>query len=129
MYFSDDVMDGFYLSPMFELKQYNFKARMADVNAAPISRYSDEDNVPRLTTTVPEYMHCYDFTINAGGHYQLRNHLVFGWNVGFGLRNAKSQRLDLGTVDDQNPVYVNHIRQYSATRPLFTFDFTLGGWF
>lgn len=130
IYFSDEAMNGFYLSPALEVKQYNFKARMADVTVAPNNYYGYSD-VPYSTATASEYMHCLDATINAGGHHQLRNHLVVGWNVGFGLRHQNSERLDLGIVQDGsgNLSYANRMRDYSTTKPLFTFNFVLGGWF
>jgi hypothetical protein len=128
IYFSNEVMDGFYISPAIEVKQYNFKANLADVTAAPKGYY---EGVDYSTGTIPEYMHCYDATINSGGHYQLRNHLAVGWSVGFGLRHQNSERLDLGIGQDAagNQTYINHVRDYSVTRPLFTFNFVMGGWF
>lgn len=134
IYPRDGALDGVYISPMFEYKQYRFTNLIADVTQQPSGFYygygNDDADVPRAAATVSEYMHCMDITFNTGGQYQLRNHLIVGWNVGFGLRRASSQRLDIGVHNDsQSAYYENYLRTYSKSKPLFTFDFTMGGWF
>ncbi len=132
-YFNDEPLDGFYLAPMLEIKQYKFDARLADVTAPPDNSYSydySDESVPHSAAIMPEHMNCLDLTFNSGGHYQLKNHLALGWNVGIGFRSISAERLDITTDDASGSLhYVNNVHSYTATRPLFLFNFTMGGWF
>lgn len=132
-YVNDDPLDGLYIGPMLELKQFRYEARLADVSV-PVDKYGysyQDAEVPRTTAVMPEQMNCIDLTFVSGGHYQLRNHMALGWSVAVGVRRVNAERLDIGAVNDAagNLSYVNNVYSYSATRPLFQFNFVMGGWF
>lgn len=132
IYYAGDGMEGAYISPMLEFKQYRWNARMADESVPPSSYYSDID-VPRTTATQAEYMRCLDLSINFGGLYQTENHIVFSWSTGIGVRNAHSSRLDVGVRSDGlglgNERYANAVQEYDKTKLLFSFQFAIGGWY
>jgi hypothetical protein len=132
-YFNDAPLDGFYIAPMVEVKQYRYNAKLADVTI-PLDNYSysyEDRDVPRTTDVFAEHMNCIDLTFNSGGHYELRNHMALGWNIGVGIRSMSAERLDIGAVGDGAGTahYVNNVHSYSATRPLVVFNFVVGGWF
>ncbi len=129
----DDLMNGAYVSPMLEYKSYQFEAQKADITEQADNYYSnyDDRDIPHTKEKVNEHMNCLDFTINIGGHFQTGSHLAVGWSVGLGARHISSERLDIGKLPDSNGnyYYANNITGYSKTKPLFTFGFTMGGWF
>jgi hypothetical protein len=132
-YFNDAPLDGFYLAPMVEMKQYKYEARLADVTV-PVDNYGysyKDADVPRSTGSMSEHMNCIDLTFNTGGHYELHNHLSVGWNIGLGLRHLNAERLDIAVADNGTGgfSYVNSVHSYTATRPLVQFNFVMGGWF
>jgi hypothetical protein len=131
-YFADNCMDGFYLSPCVSTKRFNYTVRPADETIAQGSYFlsDDDNNIARSTAKMKEHMNCFDLTINIGGHFQARNHMVFSWDIGWGVRSFSANRLDIGAVSDGNSIYwSNQQRNYSAVRPLMLFDIKLGGWF
>ena len=135
IYFGEDnLMNGVYVAPMLEYKSYRYRAQLADITqpaADYYSSYDDDRTIPHVKDEVKEHMNCMDLTIHVGGHYQSRSHLAIGWSIGFGARHSSSERLDIGKVADSNGdyYYANNIVSYSKTKPLFTFNFTMGGWF
>lgn len=130
LYFRQSALNGAYIGPMVEYKNYRYAARLADVTANAALVY-EEDEVPRASETLSEQMRCIDFTFNFGGHFQAANHVALGFNIGIGGRDISAERLDLGRVTDQNGKshFVNATHQFKTTRPLFVFNFIVGGWF
>lgn len=133
VYFGESALNGAYIGPMLEYKRFRYKAQLADVTVDPGSYSHSDDQVQRSTQTMNERMDCLDYTFNIGGHFQAAGHLAIGWNVGIGGRTLNAERLDIGVVDSPSPGgrsnFANEIRTFSATRPLFVFNFTIGGWF
>jgi hypothetical protein len=134
IYFRDNCMDGFYLAPTFELKHYKYQAQLANVNKTTAysnsGDYSDDRSVPHVKETMEESMKCYDFSLMIGGHYQTNHHLAVGWSIALGMRSLKAERLDIGTEHlTDGDYYRNALKEYTATRPFFAFNFILGGCF
>ncbi|HRO41530.1 MAG TPA: hypothetical protein PL009_01755 [Flavipsychrobacter sp.] len=140
IYFSDNVMDGFYLAPTVEWKMYRFNAQMANTNKSLeeiqnsysyFSFDSDDRNIPKTSNKLAESMNCLDISLMVGGHYQRANRLTIGWNISLGLRKANSKRLDIYTVDDANgkSYFRNNVRTYDSMKPLISANLVLGGVF
>lgn len=133
VYFRESALNGAYIGPMLEYKNFRYKAQLADVTVDPDNYYhsSDDRDLPRASQTMDEQMKCLDVTFNIGGHFQASGNLAVGWNVGIGARNISSERLDVGRITDVMGAdhFANVARKYTATRPLFVFNFTMGGWF
>jgi len=132
VYFNESALNGAYIGPMLEYKRFKYKAQLADVSKEAGYYYSEE-SVPRVAETMNEQMTCIDYTFNVGGHFQAAGHLAIGWNVGIGGRTLNAERLDVGILYDNmggnSSTFVNATNKFSSTRPLFVFNFTMGGWF
>jgi hypothetical protein len=132
-------MNGFFLAPAFELKNYKNKAQLANESKTTEDMIvfsdwtfeADDRDIPHVAQTVQEDVKCMDITLNIGGHYQLKNNLVLGWNTGIGLRSMKSSRLDVYTESDgiSASYFRNTIRDYESLKPLFTVNLVIGGCF
>lgn len=133
VYFGESALNGAYIGPMLEYKRFRYKAKLADVTVDARSYSYSDDNVPRSAETMNERMNCLDYTFNVGGHFQAGGHLAIGWNVGIGGRTLDAERLDIGIIESRTgsgqSSFSNVTRSFSATRPLFVFNFTMGGWF
>lgn len=132
VYYQNECMDGMWLAPMIEYKNFRFDAQKAD-ETAPVNQNTQGDDrlIPHTTDVMKEYINCMDFSLNWGASYQKRNHFTIGWSIGFGIRTSKGERLDIGVYNEPTGVehYVNKIAQYDKTKPFLSFNLTLGGWF
>jgi hypothetical protein len=125
LYFKKGASRGFFISPAFEYKQYNFEARQPnEIQTARYITYSD--------AYTKEYMKCMDVTFTFGKTNPMPNHFAIAWSLGFGARFLNTQRLDAGAIrNEYGYTYrsLNAVHQYKMVKPLFTFNITIGGWF
>lgn len=131
IYYDNEVMDGFWLSPMIEYKNFRYDAQKADETAAVVYNTDDDRLIPHSTEVMKEHVNCLDLSLNWGASYEMRNHVTIGWSTGLGVRTAQGERLDIGVYDDRAGVahYVNKIAPYEKTKPFFSFNLIIGGWF
>lgn len=131
IYYTNDVMDGMWLAPMVEYKNFRYNAQMADETAPIVSTGGDDRLIPHTSEVFKEHINCVDFSIHWGSTYELEKHFTIGWSTGFGIRTSKGERLDIGIYDDNSGTehYMNKVAYYEKTKPFFAFNLTIGGWF
>ncbi len=127
-----ESLDGTYVAPLIEYRNYRWNAQKADESPFQQAYYLDtqDDQVPRTSETVSESVRCLDISVILGGHYQLGGHIVLGYHAGFGLRNIQASRLDLGyeQIQDHTYRYTNDMVRYSDSRWMVNMGFSIGGW-
>jgi hypothetical protein len=138
VYFSDNVLDGFFLSPEVSFKSYKYAAQLADEtyeleNSALL--FSDDNTVPRKAAEMDEFMNCMDYMLTIGGHYQKANSMAIAWSLSAGLRSFNAERLDV-YVEYENYTYNamdgklrNAVHSYNGLKPLILFNLAIGGVF
>jgi hypothetical protein len=127
----NESLDGSYVAPLFEYRDYRFGAQRAMETPVANSDFDGSANsVPRSNEWMTETVRCLDFSAVWGGHYQLRDHLVLDYHVGLGVRNVKASRQDLGyEVTSSNALhFTNEVNNYSTNRFLANIGFAIGGW-
>gem|GEM_PF-5345894 len=136
IYFEDDCMDGFYLSPSLEWRTHRFSAKLANPaitlaeSGADIYEDSDSD-IPRIDDVMKEKVTYMDMMIRIGKHTQPKKNLVIGWSLAAGLRQGKLSRLDVYVEDDGNgnQYFRNREHNYEKMRLMVNVNMTIGGCF
>lgn len=138
VYLTKNVMNGIFIAPMLEWKQFRYKVQLADENqvvgytAGSYNNWlhdDDDRNIPRLGNTQNERMNCTDITLNVGGHHKQKLGLTVGWNVGVGVRRFNAERLDLYAEEiavTGNIYPRNNMRSYDGVRPLILANIIVG---
>lgn len=130
-YLSQKALDGFYIAPMLEFRDYRFRTFKGNESVfyAPYLTSLTEKSVQRVREDVSESFRCYDVSAIAGGHHQMRSHLVIGYHIGIGVRHSVTNRQDFGLecVREEFYRFTNGTARIAENRLIANFGFSVGG--
>ena len=121
-YVIDPALAGFWISPMVEFKQYNFKANLSDVNSS--------SNAYLPNTYQHEHRNVIDFTINTGYQWMF-NVMTLEASTGLGFRRFWEQRIDVEYAGTNGgaPYTTNGVRNFKGYRFEYNISLNFGGFF